>query len=81
MTNTRRIARVLLGALIWSAASTVSLACPICFQMDDGPVARGVVVAVSVLMAVTVGVLAAFARFVVRVARSAVSDVEGRDLI
>jgi len=46
-----------------------ALACPICFQVEQGPVTEGVRAAVLVLMAVTVAVLGGFAAFIVRFAR------------
>jgi len=52
-------------------ATTHLLACPICFQVEEGPVTAGVRAAVVVLIGVTVGVLAGFGVFVARfVARS-----------
>lgn len=65
----RRIG-MLIGVATWSLASPSALACPICFQMDQGPVTQGVIGAVVVLLSITVGVLACFARFAIRLARS-----------
>jgi cytochrome c biogenesis protein CcdA len=67
--------RALLGLLVcgvaWTSATTPLLACPICFQAQEGPVTAGVRAAVMVLVGVTVGVLAGFGVFVARfVARS-----------
>jgi hypothetical protein len=54
-----------------AGATTPLLACPICFQVEEGPVTAGVRAAVMVLIGVTVGVLAGFGVFVARfVARS-----------
>ena len=51
--------------------TTPLFACPICFQVEEGPVTAGVRAAVVVLIGVTVGVLAGFGVFVARfVARS-----------
>ena len=66
----RRLTGILMGALLWSGASTIALACPICFQMEEGPMTKGVLAALFVLLTITVGVLGAFARFVVRMARA-----------
>ena len=60
----------------WMAALTAWLwfapaleACPVCFQIEDGPAAAGVRAAVIVLLGVTVSVLAVAGLFVVRFAR------------
>ena len=47
-------------------ATTPLLACPICFQVEEGPVTAGVRAAVVVLIGVTLGVLAGFGVFVAR---------------
>ena len=70
MTRARRLLGGLTMLTLWSAASITALACPICFQMEEGPMTKGVLTAVFVLMAVTVGVLGTFARFVLRLARA-----------
>jgi hypothetical protein len=70
MTHARRLAGVVISALIWIGASGVALACPICFQMEDGPMTKGVIAALFVLLTITVGVLGAFARFVLRIAKA-----------
>ncbi|HEY6357424.1 MAG TPA: hypothetical protein VIX35_04230 [Vicinamibacterales bacterium] len=46
--------------------ATPLFACPICFQVEEGPVTAGVRAAVVVLIGVTVGVLAGFGVFVAR---------------
>ena len=69
MTTSRRAAW-LIGALIWSAAGSALLACPICFQVEQGPVTDGVRAAVFVLMGVTVAVLSGVAVFVRRLVRA-----------
>jgi hypothetical protein len=51
---------------VWFAADAALLACPVCFRVDDGPVAAGVRAAVLVLMSVTCGVLLGVAVFVRR---------------
>lgn len=45
------------------------LACPVCFQIDDGHAAAGVRAAVLVLMGVTVVVLGGFGVFIRRLVR------------
>ena len=58
-------------AVAWCATSATALACPICFQVEQGPVTDGLRVAVFVLMGVTVAVLSGFGVFIARfVARS-----------
>jgi hypothetical protein len=55
----------------WLAAGATTLACPICFQVEQGPVTDGIRIAVLVLMGVTVAVLSGFGVFIARfVARS-----------
>jgi len=70
----RSIARLRVAAattLAWCAAGATALACPICFQVEQGPVTDGLRVAVLVLMGVTVAVLSGFGVFIARfVARS-----------
>jgi hypothetical protein len=60
-----------LQGLIWMGATAHLVACPICFQVEQGPVTDGVRAAVVVLVGVTIGVLSGFGVFVARfVARS-----------
>jgi len=58
------------AALLWSGTGPTLLACPICFQVDQGPVTAGVQAAVFVLMGVTMAVLTGFGLFVGRLART-----------
>ena len=44
------------------------MSCPICFQLEQGPITDGMRAAVFVLIGVTLVVLAAFVRFAIRVA-------------
>jgi hypothetical protein len=70
MTTTLRLrAGWLAGALLWSVSASTLLACPICFQVEQGPVTDGVRAAVIVLMGVTVMVLVGFGVFVRRLVR------------
>ena len=47
------------------AASEVSLACPVCFRVEENATTEGVQAAVLVLVGVTTVVLGAFTRFIV----------------
>lgn len=60
--------RAIAFAAIWIGAETTTWACPICFQIEDGPVSGGVRAAVLVLVGVTAVVLTAFGRFAWRMA-------------
>ena len=62
------VSGLLLAAVLWPRALH---ACPVCFRMEDGPASDGLRAAVGVLIGVTVVVLGAAARFVVRFARRA----------
>lgn len=61
--------RILLAAVLWIASGAAALACPICFQVEEGPVTDGIRAAVLVLVGVTGTVLAGFAAFIVRFVR------------
>jgi hypothetical protein len=50
-------------------SSSLLLACTVCFGAADGPLIDAARVGVLVMVAVTCGMLAAFAAFFVRVAR------------
>ena len=56
---------------VWLALDATLVACPICFQAEDGPASAGVRAAVLVLMAVTSVVLSGFAVFIARFVRRA----------
>ena len=62
--------RALLVALML-AVPRAALACPVCFGQSDSPMAQGVNMGIYFLLAVVVGVLAAFASFFVYLARRA----------
>jgi heme/copper-type cytochrome/quinol oxidase subunit 2 len=66
----RRLGATVVMSLVASAAPL--LACPVCFQVEQGPVTSGVRAAVVVLMAVTTSVLGGFAMFIVKFARRSV---------
>jgi heme/copper-type cytochrome/quinol oxidase subunit 2 len=72
----RRLGVVVAGVATWAASGTVALACPVCFQIEDGAVANGVRAAILVLMGITIGVLAGFAAFIRRFVRRAAADAE-----
>jgi hypothetical protein len=69
--------RLLLAVACLSAPSPL-FACPVCFQVEAGPVASGVRAAVVVLMCVTVCVLGAVAMFLRRT--GLLSDTTGTGL-
>jgi hypothetical protein len=58
--------RLLACGLLVIGATAPLVACPICFQVAEGPVTAGVRAAVVVLIAVTAAVLAGFGVFVAR---------------
>lgn len=64
----RAVAPGLIGLFCLLFSSTM-LACPICFQTDDGHVVSGVRAGVAVMMTVTAGVLIAAGVFAHRVAK------------
>ncbi len=70
MIRHRIIASSLFGLLLVASAPTLQ-ACPICFQIQDGPTASSVRAAVFVLIGVTTGVLTCCGVFVTRFARRA----------
>ena len=53
------------------AAPRAALACPVCFGQSDSPLAWGVNMGVFLMLAVTGGVLAAFATFFIHLMRRA----------
>jgi hypothetical protein len=44
---------------VWLGCGAAALACPVCFQIEDGPVTSGIRAAVLVLVLITSGVLVA----------------------
>jgi len=62
----RRLAAI---AGVWLVAGAPLLACPICFQVEEGRATDGLRAAVIVLIAVTVVVLSGFGAFIVRFVR------------
>lgn len=58
-------------AALMLAVPRVALACPVCFGQSDSLMAQGVNMGIYFLLAVVVGVLAAFASFFVYLARRA----------
>jgi hypothetical protein len=67
--------RALLVSLML-AVPRAALACPVCFGQSDSPMAQGVNMGIYFLLAVVVGVLAAFASFFVYLARRAKAFAE-----
>jgi hypothetical protein len=70
MVGGRWSGKALLAALML-AVPRVALACPVCFGQSDSPMAQGVNMGIYFLLAVVAGVLAAFAAFIVYLARRA----------
>ena len=69
--NTRPgLTRGALAIAMILAAEAAIHACPICFQIEDARATFGIRAGVGVMMAVTVVVLGAFARFAIRCARN-----------
>lgn len=66
---TRTLTRVGVSLLIWLTAGAAVAACPVCFQIEDGPVSDGVRTAVVVLMGVTLAVLSGFGVCIVKFVR------------
>jgi uncharacterized membrane protein len=73
---TVRLARIVVAAMIFTRVEAVLLACPVCFQIQDGPTASGVRAAVVVLIGVTTAVLSGFGVFIARFIRR--QGIEGR---
>jgi hypothetical protein len=61
----------LMALALWLLAPADALACPVCFGISDSPVARGMSMAVVVLLVITTGVLTLFATFFVYLIRRA----------
>jgi len=63
--------RALAATIVMSLAASAAplLACPVCFQVEQGPVTSGVRAAVVVLLAVTTSVLGGFAVFIANFTR------------
>jgi hypothetical protein len=77
MSRPNRFVRVAAVFAAWALAGATTWACPICFQIEDGPTVAGVRAAVFVLMGVTSVVLVGFAAFAVRVGRRSSAEVPG----
>ena len=72
----RRLAWHASVAAVWIAASATALACPVCFRIEEGPVADGVRAAVFVLIGVTTTVLSGVGMFLVRFIRRSAQQSE-----
>ena len=72
----RRFSATIVVAL--AACAAPLLACPVCFQVEPGPLTNGVRAAVVVLMAVTTSVLGGFAVFIIGFARRSQIDSGSR---
>jgi hypothetical protein len=62
----------------WLIAGAAVAACPVCFQMEEGPVTEGVRAAVVVLMGVTAVVLGGFGVWIARFVRRTRNPDRGR---
>jgi hypothetical protein len=62
--------KTVLAALMF-AVPRAALACPVCFGQSNSPMAQGVNMGIYFMLAIVVGVLAAFASFFVYLARRA----------
>ncbi len=72
----RRATGVAASTAVWIATQTGVLACPVCFQVEEGPVVSGVRAAVVVLVGVTVSVLAGFGVFIAKFVRRSAGTAE-----
>jgi uncharacterized membrane protein len=63
--------RKALITLISVAVPRAALACPVCFGQNDSPLTAGMWFGIVAMLLVTVGVLAAFASFMIHLARRA----------
>jgi len=61
----------LLTTVALIAAPRAALACPVCFGQNDSPMASAAKLGILVMLAITVGVLAAFASFFIYLMRRA----------
>ena len=57
--------------LLLLAAPRAALACPVCFGQNDSPLASAMNLGIFAMLAVTVGVLVAFASFFIHLVRRA----------
>ena len=62
--------RVLLTLLLLGAPRA-ALACPVCFGESDAPLAKAMNMGIGLMLVVVLGVLAAFASFIVSLVRRA----------
>jgi hypothetical protein len=65
-----RVVRILAMTIVWLCVPAIALACPVCFQVEDGPVVAGVRAGVGVLIGVTCAVLVGCGAFAVRLVRA-----------
>lgn len=66
-----RVRRTALTALVATGLPRATLACPVCFGQSDSPLAQGANSGIYFLLAVTAGVLVAFASFFIYLVRRA----------
>lgn len=60
-----------LFTLLLLGAPRAALACPVCFGQSDAPMAKAMNLGIILMLVVVVGVLGAFASFIVALARRA----------
>jgi hypothetical protein len=63
--------RLTVITLLSLVAPRAALACPVCFGQNDSPLASGMNLGIIVMLGVTLGVLAAFASFMIHLMRRA----------
>ena len=73
--------RATLIIVLLLAAPRAALACPVCFGQSDSPLAWGVNMGVFLMLAVTGGVLAAFAAFFIHLVRRARLAGQSQDVV
>jgi len=72
------VLRIVVMSAVWLCVPATALACPVCFQVEDGPVVAGVRAGVGVLIGVTCAVLVGFGAFAVRLVRAEQVDPRTR---
>ena len=69
MSRYAHLLRIIAFTTAFLCVPAAALACPVCFQVEDGPVVAGVRAGVGVLIGVTSAVLIGFGAFAVRLVR------------
>lgn len=63
--------RTAMLTMLLLGAPTAALACPVCFGESDAPLAKAMNMGIGLMLVVVLGVLAAFASFIVSLVRRA----------